>query len=108
MPRSSGFAYDPTMTRFFLVLLLALSVAAPAGAGEHNRARDAVRAGQIVPLRAIAQKVRGQYGGKIIDVRLNRSGNPRNWRYAVKVLQPDGRVLIVSVRASDAQILGAR
>ena len=94
--------------RVLCLVLLAFVLAAPASAGEHNRARDAVRAGQIVPLRTIAQKVRSQFGGKIIDVRLNRQGNPRNWRYAVKVLQPDGRVVIVSVRASDAQILGAR
>ena len=91
-----------------LVVGLALALTPPAVASEHNRARDAVRSGQILPLRTIAAKVRSQYNGKVLDVRLNRRGDPKNWRYTVKVLRPNGRVVIVNVRARDAQILGVR
>ena len=52
--------------------------------------------------------MRSEYGGKVLDVRLNRTGGPRDWHYSVKVLRPDGRVVIVNVRARDAQILGVR
>lgn len=116
MRDSSGSLYDRPMLRFLtkvgpvvgLVAGLALALASPVAASEHNRARDAVRAGQILPLRTIAAKVRSEYGGKVLDVRLNRTGGPRDWHYSVKVLRPDGRVVIVNVRARDAQILGVR
>ena len=96
------------MIRFLATALVVFALAGPTAASEHNRARDAVRSGQILPLRAIAEKVRNQFGGKVIDVSLDRSGNPNSWRYAVKVLQPNGRVIIVTVRASDAKVLGVR
>ena len=96
------------MIRFLTIVLLTLALACPVMASEHNRARDAVRSGQILPLSTIAAKVRSEFGGKVIDVTLNRSGNPSSWRYAVKVLQPNGRVMIVNVRASDAKVLGVR
>ncbi len=112
MRHSSGSLYDRAMLRFLilvgLVVGLALALTPPAVASEHNRARDAVRSGQILPLRTIAAKVRSQYNGKVLDVRLNRRGDPKNWRYTVKVLRPNGRVVIVNVRARDAQILGVR
>ena len=57
------------MVRLISVLVVAFALAAPASASEHNRAREAVRSGQILPLSAIAQRVRGEFGGKIIDVR---------------------------------------
>ena len=100
------------MVRVISTLVLALALhfafAAPVLASEHNRARDAVRSGQILPLRAIASKVRSEVGGNVLDVRLNRRGDPRNWRYVVKILRPDNRVVIVTVRARDAKILGVR
>ncbi len=92
------------------MLAIFLGLSAPAGAAsEHDRARDAVRAGQIQPLNSILARVKGQFRGRVIGVRLVKPGpNPHRWRYRVKLLTPQGRVLLVIVNARTGNVLGVR
>ncbi len=94
------------------MLAIFLGLAAPAGAAsdsDHDRARDAVRAGQIQPLNSILARVQSQFHGRVIGVRLVKPGrNPRQWRYRVKLLTPRGRVLLVIVNARTGNVLGVR
>ncbi len=92
------------------MLAIFLCLSPPASvASEHDRARDAVRAGQIQSLDRILARVQGQFRGRVIGVRLIKPGrNPRQWRYRVKLLTPQGRVLLVIVNARTGNVLGVR
>jgi hypothetical protein len=69
-----------------------------------NRARDAVRRGEILSLEEVARRVQGRYPGRLLDVRLDESG--RRPIYYLKMLTRDGRVMNLAVDARTAQVLG--
>lgn len=69
-----------------------------------NRARDAVRRGQILSLEDVTRRVQTRYPGRLLDVRLDESG--RQPVYHLKMLTRDGRVMLLAVDARTAQVLG--
>ncbi len=70
-----------------------------------SRARDAVRRGEILSLEEVARRVQGRYPGRLLDVRLDESG--QRPVYYLKMLTRDGRVMNLAVDARTAQVLGA-
>lgn len=93
----------------FLVLIAVLAPvpqAAMAGHRGHDRARDAMRSGQIRPLGEILATVSARYPGKVLDVDLQQ-GRGR-LVYRIKVLRRDGSVLLVAVDARTRRILSVR
>lgn len=78
---------------------------APAGASDddHERARRAVQAGQVVPLRTILDSVARDFPGDVIETELeDRHGTPV---YEIKVIAPEGRVMKVYYDARDGSLL---
>lgn len=73
---------------------------------EQDRARDAVAAGQALPLPQIMARVRSRYPGRLLDARLNRGRGPGAWTYRIKLLTPQSRVLLLDVDAGSGRILG--
>jgi len=76
-----------------LLLLIAALLACGSGASsasdDHERARQALEAGAVLPLRTILERVEREYPGQVIDVELER-GQEKNlelWIYKVKVLR---------------------
>lgn len=65
--------------------------------------RHAVQPGQIRSAKEIAAQVRGELGGKVIDVDLETRRGARYYEF--KVLTPSGRVTEVSVDAATGAIL---
>ncbi|CAG9175471.1 PepSY domain-containing protein [Cupriavidus pampae] len=55
-----------------------------------DRARAALRAGEIVPLARVLDAVNRQYNGDVLDVELDHDDG--QWIYEVKLLLPDGGV----------------
>lgn len=86
----------------YALLILALLLAAPVRAGEdhdHDRARRAVLAGEILPLSAILDQVNAEYGGDLIEAELERKhGRPV---YEIKLLTRDGKLLKLHYDARD-------
>lgn len=86
---------------------------APAVAGDHadhERARAALQAGEIQPLATVLQRVGVEHPGQVLEVELERkaaAGSGR-WVYEIKLLQPDGGLLKLSVDAATARVLKAR
>lgn len=77
-----------------------------AAGSSHQRARDAVRSGQIRPLHDVLTMVKRRFPGRVLDADLqDRGGNPV---YRVKMLTADGDVLSVLVDARSNRILGVR
>lgn len=75
----------------------------------HDKARDAMKSGRIVSLSVIRQRVQQSFPGKIVDVRLIEPKR-NNWpyMYLVKVLRKDGKLLVVKINATNAEIVGVK
>lgn len=75
----------------------------------HDRAREAVKSGKIVSLSVIRNKIRKNYPGKIVDVRLfEPKGKKGQHMYNVRVLTKQGKVLVITVNAKSAKVVKVR
>lgn len=87
-----------------LVLLLALLLAAPALADDdHDRAREALARGEILPLSRILAVVEQEVGGRVIEIDLDRDDG--RYVYEVEAVSRDGRLVELSIDAATGAIL---
>lgn len=112
----------PVRERYFRALLAAcllglFPAAVPANAPaderrDHERARQAVDAGEVLPLRAVLDLVERSHPGQVIDVELERErgqgGDREYWVYKLKILRAGGALLKLRVNARNGEILGDR
>ena len=95
------------MTRIHLACLaslLALSSFASAVAdSDHERAREALRRGEVLPLAEILERVRTQMPGEVIETELEREHE--RWIYELKLIDADGRIIELEVDATDGRVL---
>ena len=68
--------------------------------------RQAVEAGQILPLRTILERIEPGYPGQVIDVELERDHDSTQWVYKIKLLQRGGALIRLKVDARDGSVLG--
>lgn len=102
------------MTRLAHILTvgvgLALAVAAfPAQAErptDHDRARAALEAGEVVPLRDVMAVAAGQFAGDMVETELDRKGP--FWIYRITVVAPDGTILKLDYDAATTALVRAR
>lgn len=89
-----------------LLLGFALTTAWAGGDGDHDRARAAVEAGEILPLPTLLEQLQRTHPGQVLALELEKDDG--RWIYEVKLLQPDGRLLKLEVDARTAQVLKLR
>ena len=90
------------------VLVCAL-VAGPVLASDradHDRARAALQAGDILPLATVLQRVAAEHPGQVLEVELERDDG--RWVYEIKLLQAGGGLLKLEVDAASARVLKAK
>ena len=93
-------------------LLLALLGAGAGQAGDghdHDRARQALEAGEMLPLRTILERVERDYPGQVMEVELERKDG--RWIYEIKLLRTGGALVKLKIDARDgthARQQGAR
>lgn len=96
--------------------LVMLSVAVLLGTGnlsqasdknDHDRARQALEAGEILPLRSILERVERDHPGQVMEVELERRQGGR-WVYEIKVLRPGGALIKLKLDARDGTLLDSR
>jgi uncharacterized membrane protein YkoI len=90
-------------------LLLAMAAAGPAGASEvrdHDRAREAVAAGEVLPLRTILERVERDHPGQVMEVELERKDE--RWIYEIKLLRTGGALVKLKINARDGTLLDSR
>lgn len=73
---------------------------------DHDRARAALVAGEVLPLTEVLQRVARQHPGHVLEVELEREHG--RWVYELKLLQGDGGVLKLEVDAGDGTVLRRR
>ena len=101
-----------TQWRRTLASLVILMTLALPGAGvsfaadnpDHDRARQAVEAGDVLPLRTILDRVEREYPGQVMEVELDREKG--EWVYEVKLLRKGGALMKLKIQARDGTILG--
>lgn len=90
-------------------LLAACLAVGPAWAGDrpdHDRARAALQAGEVLPLQKVLEKVQRLYPGELLEVELEREDGL--WVYELKILQAGGRRMRLEVDARTGEVLRRR
>jgi len=90
-------------------LLLSVGLAPPAGASDdhdHERARQAVQAGQVLPLRTVLEQLEREHPGQVLEVELEQDDGV--WAYEVKLLTSGGQLVKLKLDARSAALLGSK
>jgi hypothetical protein len=70
---------------------------------DHERARQAVQAGQILPLGVVLERLARDQPGQVLEVELEHDKG--SWVYEVKLLRTGGRVIKFNVDAATGEVL---
>lgn len=98
----------------FVFLAVALTVLAQplaAASDEQDSALQAFQSGEVAGLPRILARARAAYAGRVLAVELIRgqTGNAAGpWVYMVKMLTPQGNVIMLYLNAKTAVILSVR
>ena len=96
-----------TLTGLLIWMMLAMlgtRVSYAADNADHERARQAVEAGDVLPLRTILDRVEREYPGQVMEVELDREKG--EWVYEIKLLRKGGALMKLKIQARDGTILG--
>jgi uncharacterized membrane protein YkoI len=92
------------------ILVLAMALWTTTGGAraddDHERARRALEAGEVVPLREILDVVERDFRGEIVEVELERETT--RWIYEIRLLAPGGRLLQLEYDAHSKELVKAR
>lgn len=94
------------LSAFVVAVVLAAGLVPSTGvAGEpdHERARQALERGEVLPLRAILDKVARDYPGEVVEVELEREHG--TWIYEIELIDADGRLVKLEIDAGSAAVL---
>jgi len=90
-------------------LILSLVLVLPSRAedpGDHDRARRALEAGEVLPLKTVLEKIALDTPGQVMEVEMER--RRARWVYEIKILRPGGALVKLVVDASDGTIVARR
>lgn len=109
-------ALSPPSRRSFKRLWIALTPLLLIGLGptqawasdrnDHERARQALQAGQILPLGKVLERLAQDQPGQVLEVELEHDHG--RWIYEVKLLQTGGRVIKFNIDAATGDVLAHR
>ncbi len=98
-------------TLIFALLAAAVFAAGPvfpsfAQKGEQDRALELRKNQDLIPYGEIAKKAERQFGGRVVGQSLKDQGG--RMVYELRLLKPDGKVLIVVMDAKTGRVLRTR
>ena len=85
------------------VFALAALPASASGKDDHEQARQAVQAGQVLPLPAVLERLQREVPGQVLEVELEQKQS--GWIYEIKLLTPAGQLTKVKLDARTAEVL---
>jgi uncharacterized membrane protein YkoI len=100
----------PALLLWAVLLLCGSGLGHAGGDHDHDRARQALQAGEVLPLEQILVRVQREVPGKILDVELDQEkeeGHLR-WVYEVKVLNAAGNLLRLKVDAHSGELISRK
>ena len=89
-----------------LLSACALPIAWGGSRGDHERAHAAVRAGEVLPLATLLERLQRTHPGQVLELELDREDG--RWIYEIKLLQANGQLLRLELDAGTAQVLEVR
>jgi hypothetical protein len=84
----------------------AVAPAVTGSGGDHDRARQALEAGEVLPLRTILDRVEREYPGQVLEVELESDGG--RWVYEIRTLRSGGSLVKLKGEARDGTVLGVK
>jgi uncharacterized membrane protein YkoI len=103
MTNKAQFNYRPLLLTFLIFALSMSGIVRADNAGDHDRARHALEAGEILPLRTILENIERDYPGQIMEVELDRE--TEGLIYEIKLLRNGGELVKLKVDARDGKVL---
>lgn len=100
------------MFRTIYTLIAALVLLATPLAGvasserDQDRAHQALKAGEVMPLATILERVARERPGQVLEVELERDDGA--WVYELRVLEPGGGLIKLKVDARTGEILKSK
>jgi len=76
------------------------------GKDDHERARAAVKAGEVLPLPVVLERLQRSHPGQVLEIEIERDQG--RWIYEIRLMQTDGQLLKLELDAATAQILKVR
>ncbi len=73
---------------------------------DHEKARQALEAGDILPLSKVLSLIERDYPGQVVEVEFEREDGA--WVYELKVLQAGGRMVELEIAARDGTVLKSK
>lgn len=73
---------------------------------DHERARRALQAGEVLSLATVLERLEHSHPGQVLEVELENEDE--GWVYEIKLLQTDGRLLKLELDARDGSLLRSR
>ncbi|HSB24395.1 MAG TPA: PepSY domain-containing protein [Burkholderiaceae bacterium] len=88
-----------------LAALLALVLTSPLALADNDqdRARAAVQAGDVLPLKTVLERLERDHPGQVLEVELEQDAG--RWIYEIKLLQPGGRLVKLELDAASGEVL---
>jgi uncharacterized membrane protein YkoI len=106
---AGAFTMHKSITAFLAALVLLAfpltgwSDGARTHGDDHDRARAALKAGEVLPLADILARVAASHPGQVLEVELERDHGV--WMYELKLLQTDGLLVKLKVDARDGAVV---
>jgi uncharacterized iron-regulated membrane protein len=97
---------QPALSVLAVVLLTVLAIAPALADSEQDRARAAVQAGKVLPLKTLLERLEREHPGQVLEVELEQEDG--RWIYEIKLLQPGGRLVKLELDAASGAILRRR
>ncbi|MDD2808920.1 PepSY domain-containing protein [Rhodoferax sp.] len=103
-------------THRFVRLLCAAVLLMASGHGhtdsdhDHDRARQALEAGEVLPLHKILERVHKEVPGEVLDVELDRDNDHGavSWTYKIKVLRQGGDRVKLKIDARTGRLISRK
>ena len=73
---------------------------------DHELARRALQAGEVLPLRTLLERLAATHPGEVLEVELERDDG--RWIYELKLLQPGGELRKLKLDARSGELLQDR
>jgi uncharacterized membrane protein YkoI len=97
---------SPLAARGVAAVCLVLLLSTAHADSDHDRARAALEAGQVLPLRTLLGQLEREHPGQVLEVELEQSHG--RWVYEIKLLQPGGRLARLELDARTGEVLRER
>lgn len=95
--------FNPSLSTLAVALAMILSSPLAIADNDQDRARAAVLAGTVLPLKTILERLEREHPGQVLEVELEHDDG--RWIYEIKLLQAGGRLVKLELDAASGAVL---